>query len=117
MRDVADIVQIKPRINVVPVSKLCRYPVINIVNVDAHLKDLCFILFKVWFDKDWFVSRDDNHPVGMVLGFPVPGVQNEKVEDGSEAAGEDQAADGNQDCRIAGTVFAGRKVLEGGGRG
>ena len=34
----------------------------------------------------------------------VPGVQNEKVEDGSEAAGEDQAADGNQDCRIAGTT-------------
>ena len=71
--------------------------------VERYLKKH-LVLLKVGLHKYGLVSRDDDHPLGPVLGVPVPHVENYQVNDGCEGESEDKAADSDEKCGISAIV-------------
>ena len=98
--DVAHAVQVEARVEPL-LSAEVHLGVVNIVHVDAHLEHLDLVLLVVGLHKDRLIPGYDHHPLGPVLGMPVPHVENYQVNDGSEGESEDKAADSDEKCWIS----------------
>ena len=100
MGDVAHAVQVEARVEPL-LSAEVHLGLVHIVHVDAHLEDLDLVLLVVGLHKDRLIPGDDHHPLGPVLGVPVPQVEDYQVNDGCKGESEDKAADSDEKCWIS----------------